>query len=446
MKRKTALATAMTMAMLLASCSGPAGSTSDGSSPENAGSDFPPAEKQVLQMLTWGDPINSEKIRDGVFEAYPELAEKMDLEFIVAGASNLDVAEKYRLSLTSNSYLCDILMFNSPDFVEFAEAGTLMNLDDIYTDEIREVIFDSVTDVCSYGGEMLAVPQEVKQALWFYNKTMFDEAGIDPSAISTVDEFISAGKQFMEKFPDTAFFHALPSSSAETVQNAIAHNKGVYADADGNYIINQDPGVRQALEDIHAIFNAGIHVEIANWTPEWEAGFKDRVMASTLTESWFKTFGADLIKDSEDEWSVALWPAFGGSGEAIGTGSGGGLILAVPQSAANPDLAKEYLQKTFLEEEGRRVLNEISKLAPIRDDMFQEILDVPDPDWGEAYHPVVYEALKTAGMPSYVGPQYAKENTITSEYFNSYMNDEMSLDEMLEKCNQDLVQQIGSAK
>lgn len=169
-------------------------------------------------------------------------------------------------------------------------------------------------------------------------------------------------------------------------------------------------------------------------------------MASTLTESYFKTFGANLIKDSEDDWSVAMWPAFGGNGKAVGTGAGGALILSVPQSAKNIDLAKEYLQKTFLEVEGRKVLNEISKLAPIRDDLFQEIMDVADPDWGEAYHPVVYEALKTAGMPSYVGSQYAKENTITSDYFNSYMNGEISLDEMLEKCNQDLTQQIGSAK
>lgn len=432
-------ATAMLMTSLLASCG-------KGGENDTSKNGQPSGEKQTLQMLTWGDPVNSEKIRDGVFEAYPELGEKMDLEFIVAGSSKLDVAEKYRLSLTSNSYISDILMFNSPDFVEFAKAGVLENLDDIYSDEIKDVIFDSVTDTCSYDGKMLAVPQEVKQALWFYNKTMFDEAGIDPSAIKTVEEFVAAGKKFMEVFPDTAFFHALPSNSAYLVQNAIAHNQGVYADEDGNYIIDQSPEVRQALEDIYTILHSDIHVEIAEWTPEWEAGFKDRVMASTLTESYFKTFGANLIKDSEDDWSVAMWPAFGGNGKAVGTGAGGALILSVPQSAKNIDLAKEYLQKTFLEVEGRKVLNEISKLAPIRDDLFQEIMDVADPDWGEAYHPVVYEALKTAGMPSYVGSQYAKENTITSDYFNSYMNGEISLDEMLEKCNQDLTQQIGSAK
>lgn len=429
---------ALMTATLAFSCS----ESSNGSNTSDSGAKS--GEKQNLIAMTWSDPSDAERIRDAMFEKFPDMAEKIDLEFVLGGGSNADVAEKYRLSLTSNSYICDILYMNAYDVPEFAEAGTLVELDDIYNaDGIKGEIMPSALEAATYNEKLLAVPQELKQTLWFYNKTMFDEAGINPEEVTTTEDFIAAGKQFMEVFPETAFFHGVPKVAYNMVFNAMSHNDAVFSDDDGNFVVNSDPAIRKALEDIYSILHSGISVDIQEWTPEWESGFKDRVMASTLTESYFKTFGARLIADSEDEWAVTLWPAFGG--EVGGKGEGGALVLMIPQSAKNIDLAKEWLQKCFLSKDGRTVLHDTSKVAPIRDDLFQEILNEEDADWGATYNPATYKAVEMGGMPAYIkGTQIAKERTIVAEYFGKYLNDEIGLDEMLDKCNKDLEQQVGN--
>lgn len=433
------LAAAM-VASLAVGCSGGGGTEEQGTAEGEKPAD---GEKQKLIAMTWNDFSDAERIRDVMFEQFPELEKKIEIEYILAGSSNTDVAEKYRLSLASDSYICDFMYFNGDDVAEFAYADTLMELDDIYNaDGIKDEIMPKALEVATYNDKLVAVPQEIKQTLWFYNKTMFDEAGIDPKEIKTTEQFIEAGKKFMEVFPDTAFFHGVPKAGYYMALNIMAHNNVVFKDEDGNYTIDSDPVIRKCLEDTYEILHSGINAEIQEWTPEWESGFKDRVMASTLTESYFKTFGSRLLEESEDEWGVALWPGFGG--EVSGMGAAGGLVMVIPKSAKNPELAKEWLQKCFLSKEGREVLHETSKLAPIREDVFDEVVDKVDSDWGETYNPATHEAVQLGGLPAFTeSSQYSKERTILSEYVAKYLNDEIGLDEMLTKCNQDLEQQIN---
>ena len=50
-------------------------------------------------------------------------------------------------------------------------------------------------------GKQLGIDYHLGAYLMYYNKALLDEAGIDPDAIKTWDDYVAAGKQFQEQVP-----------------------------------------------------------------------------------------------------------------------------------------------------------------------------------------------------------------------------------------------------
>lgn len=401
------------------------------------------AEKEKLIMMIWGTTSSQEKLRDLIFEKNPELAEKMELEFIVAGANDLDVAEKYRLSLASNSYIADIIMLNSLEVGEFAQDQTFVDCGDLI-EANRDGLLESAIECCYYDDYCAGISQNLKHGLWYYNKTMFDEAGIDPNQIEDADQLIEAGLKLREMFPDSYLFHVGPNKWNEHIGDAWANAGARYFDEDGNYIFNQEPAIRSVLEDFKRIYDAGIVGPIDSWTPEWNAGFANRQIASAISQSWFSTFGATLVTEGTDEWSVALEPRFGTATERTGMTQAGAQMLCIPTSAKNIDLAKEYISSWITYDGGCAITEELGQ-TPLRSDVFEKFEDVEHEAWGKEFYRVSRESSETAGRPALLGPKTAAEMPIIKGYINQYMNGELDIDTMLDQCNNDLEMQIGNA-
>lgn len=91
----------------------------------------------------------------------------------------------------------DVFWLHATWFPKFQEAGELMDL----TPFIEETGFpiddyyESAVDQFSADGEILAIPRETSSIVLFYNKNMFDAAGVDyPTEDWTYDDVLAAAK------------------------------------------------------------------------------------------------------------------------------------------------------------------------------------------------------------------------------------------------------------
>ncbi|HEY65797.1 MAG TPA: hypothetical protein G4O02_14630, partial [Caldilineae bacterium] len=71
-----------------------------------------PAEPVTLRLVTWGGTEFAEKRDAAVRQAYPELDEKIKVEFVVGGGGDFEVAESLRLALAAGQDIPDMVQLN----------------------------------------------------------------------------------------------------------------------------------------------------------------------------------------------------------------------------------------------------------------------------------------------------------------------------------------------
>ena len=86
------------------------------------------AEKIKLTGMCWGSTGQYDQLIADVFAVKPELAEKYEVTWVLAGEGDGNSAEKIRLALSANENLCDFCVLNYTQVPEFARAEVLVDI------------------------------------------------------------------------------------------------------------------------------------------------------------------------------------------------------------------------------------------------------------------------------------------------------------------------------
>ena len=205
-------------------------------------------EKIQLVGMCWGSTAQYEQQVAELMEANPELAEKYEVTWVLGGEGDGDCAEKIRLGLSANEYMCDFSVLNYTQLPEFARAGVLADLTDAIA-PYQETMTEAAKTLSQYEGQTLAVPFEVKTKVWFYRSDIFEECGVDVESITDTDSFIAAGKKIQETYPDSYMWNFGSNTSPYVFYLTLSGNGASFFDENGNYNIASDPGTRAMLED-----------------------------------------------------------------------------------------------------------------------------------------------------------------------------------------------------
>lgn len=88
----------------------------------------------------------------------------------------------------------DVFELNYENFVTFASRDTLLELDGFLDQERRDFFYDAALDAFGFNGAQYALPISFSTVVLFYNKDMFDAAGIAyPDDDWTWDDVVAAG-------------------------------------------------------------------------------------------------------------------------------------------------------------------------------------------------------------------------------------------------------------
>ena len=161
--------------------------------------------------------------------------------------------EKVRIGLSAQSDEIDIMACSGSKVREFAKAGWLEPLDDLWDKYRAEYNLDdmpaNVVDNMRYEGKLYAVPFGMNTMFFFYRKDLFDEKGAEPP--KTMEEYVELATMFHTPRRSGT---QLTMKMVETGLNELnwhfnAHGPGWLDDATFRPIFNQPHGI-EAVETL----------------------------------------------------------------------------------------------------------------------------------------------------------------------------------------------------
>jgi ABC-type glycerol-3-phosphate transport system substrate-binding protein len=398
----------------------------------------------TLTGMCWGTTAGVTLLDQGVRAAIPGFNSKFNpIKWVIGGDGDADVAQKIRLALSANTKICDFAMLNYSEIPEFAQAGALTDLANTMKPYANELL-PGVAVLSSYKGKTVAIPYQAKPRLWFYRSDMFAKAGIDPATVKTTDDFIAAGKKLQAVYPKSFIWNFGSAMPEYDFNLCLSGNGAHYTNAEGNFVINSDPNIRNMLTEYKKIHDSGVVSDISDFTTDWNKAFADSVLPSSLCASWLDNpqFLPTYAGSSQTgKWAVAQWPNFANS---VGGSDAGGSVFVVPTFSSDPAGAEEWLSEALMSKEGSLSVFKSTKAFPINKNAASDpAVQVPDAFFGSTLVPALIQATSNLKVFPY-DPNASQELTIIIPYFIKAVNGNMSIDDALKDAQNDCVNQISN--
>jgi len=245
------LATTAATALLVGACSGTATtspSAAVSASPAVTAAPATPAEPVKLTYFSFSAAPDHLKDLDAIVQAFQQKNPNISIE--VQTAAYADYFTKLQTQVAGGS-APDAFELNYENFVSYASSGSLLDLTPLAaadTDFKPEVYYPRAYQVFQADGKQYGVPEQFSDVLLFYNKDLFDAAGITyPDASWTWKDEQAAA----EKLTDTAkgVWGEFQPIQFYEFYKVLAQNGGSFFNADKTV----------------ATFNDAKGVEAANW-------------------------------------------------------------------------------------------------------------------------------------------------------------------------------------
>lgn len=243
-RRKNAvsmMAAAALSAVALAACGGGTGAGNagggDGSGGEVSSIKLVAAEYSKDNTAAFWDQFATEyKDRTGI-----------DLEVQVVSWDTIDQTSS---TMIQNNNPPDILNLNA--YASYAKDDLLYSADDVLSPEVKDDLIDSFVTSGTYEGKLYGMPDLSSARAFFYNKTLFEQAGISAPP-TTWDEFVDAAKK-IQALGDGSIGYALPlgPEEAQGEFSIWLFNNGGTWKQDGEWTINSPENV-ETLEFLKSL-------------------------------------------------------------------------------------------------------------------------------------------------------------------------------------------------
>ena len=235
----------------------------------------------------------------------------------------------------------DTVLMDTPWPAEFADAQIVRDITDKVPADFKSGVFDSAFTSSLYKGKTWGVPWINDTKFFFYNKKMFQQAGIT-SPPKTWDEVVTDAKLIKSKgivqYPLAWSWVQAEAVICDWAEIAAVMGGASFIDDQGNPTFNKGGGLA-ALQFMKQTIDDGI-------TNPASLGFKEDDVNSTIAAgqaamglNW--TYGYNVLNDktkSKVAGDIAVTAAPGGS-SASTSGVNGGMSIAVTTKTQHPDEA-----------------------------------------------------------------------------------------------------------
>ncbi|WEV66141.1 sugar ABC transporter substrate-binding protein [Bifidobacterium sp. ESL0764] len=259
--------------------------------------------------------------------------------------NNTGTAEKTSTALSNavaaKKGIPDVVMLEDPTVTQFAVTGDLADLSQFGADKLADDFTAGPWNKLQYNAKPYALPIDAGPEMFFYNKAVFDKAGVDGESIKTWDDYYEAAKKI--KAAGSYITNSSGASGDYQPFTAQAWQAGAKPwKVDGEKItidMTKDPGMKKYIEFRQKLIDEDlIDTKTANWSDEWNRELNDGTLASLTIGAWMPVNLMSGAPDQKGNWRVGSLPQWE-AGKQV-SAEDGGSALAVPK--ANKSQAAAY--------------------------------------------------------------------------------------------------------
>jgi multiple sugar transport system substrate-binding protein len=398
----------------------------------------------------WASPVRRNAIRRVIAECKQQLP---NINVVDTVKPFGDIWTANIAAVAAGSGMPDVIVSDRPTLPKDAADGVYMNLQE-YADRDginRDQFYGWAWDQSLYEGNTYGIPHETDVRVLFWNKNLFQEAGLDPEAPPTTwDELEAMADKLDQKNPDGTYsriaFMPLWNGGFEPFWTGV--NGVQLIGEDGTPQIN-DPKAVETLEWVKKwVDRYGGWQAIQNFRAQYGAPPNDLFMGGGVA-MLVDIFGYNSqlefyrprVKLDEDndpgndprmDWGIGQLPNNG-----TPSNWSGGFSMSIPSGARNADAAWEFI-KCATSAQGQESWARDTQAQPTNIVAAQSPVLQSNPYWQ-----VVDDALSVSSGGVYVS-QYPNWNEQLNQRYERVWLGEITAQQALDEAQAAVTQAIGS--
>lgn len=398
------------------------------------------ASSEASTVLKWA--IWDEKTTpywSAMEKAFEEKNPGVDIQLVDLGSQDYQTVLGTELSGSGSDF--DIVTIKDvPGYATLVSKGVLEPLSArIEADGIDLAQFNGTTDQVTVDGELYELPFRSDFWVLYYNKDIFDEAGVAyPTNDMTFEQYDEMARKVAKTgFGDDQVYGTHYHTWRSAVQ-LFGILDGEHTILDGNYDFTIPYYEMVKAQEEDGICRS--YVDTTASQLHYSAAFAEGNTAMMNMGSWYmSTLMSSLASGEYDSelcgnWGMVKYPH--AEGVEAGTTLGTITALSIPTSSDNKDVAWDFI-KFASGEEGAAVMAATGNFPAI---MTDEVVDALSQLEGFPTDEASKEALKTAQV--YLEAPYAENvseiNTILDTYHKDIMNGDVSIEDGVKKMNEEV--------
>ncbi|WEV41828.1 sugar ABC transporter substrate-binding protein [Bifidobacterium sp. ESL0682] len=317
----------------LAGCGGSSNSASGSNGGKEGDLDAALQKGGTITYWTWTD---SAKAQAAAFEKkYPKVHIK-----VVNPGTGMTVYTKLQNVLKASSGIPDISQIEYQAIPQFSVPGNLLDLSQYGFAKYKNQFVKSAWEGVTSGSSIYGLPQDTGPMVMFYNKQVFDAAGIT-NPPKTWDEYMQDAKILHEK--DSSVYITNDSGQGNFITSMLWQaGSHAYKVNGTNVEINlNDPGAMRWAKNWDYLFKNHYISSLTNQGTEWYQAANKGKIASVVSGSWMAGAFKSSVKETTGQWRVAPMPSYDGKPASANYGGSSEVVL---KKSANPALAAAFLR------------------------------------------------------------------------------------------------------
>ena len=236
---------------------------------------------------------------------------------------------------------------------EYVIRGHLENLSDLGASDFKDFYTPGTWSSVSINDGVYALPMDSGPMAWFYNKDVFDKAGVDPTQVRTWDDFYEAAKKIRavdsyitSDSGDAGFFDSMTWLAGATPFETSKDGETVTINLTGDKNVKTFTDFWQKMIDEDLI-----DTKTVGWTDDWNKGLDDGSIASLLTGAWMPYNLLSGAPNGDGKWRIAQMPTADGS-ETNSENGGSSLVIVKSDDKAKVAAAYKFMEYACHDAEG----------------------------------------------------------------------------------------------
>lgn len=324
-KKAIALVGVVAMAASLAACGNDTASPSDTAATDG--------EKVTLNVWAW------EATYPAAVKLFEEKYPNIDVKVENVG-TNTDQYTALDNAITAGSGAPDVAQIEYYALPEYAIKENLLDISDKGAADYKDFYTPGTWASINYNGGIYGLPMDSGPMALFYNKEVFDKAGVTEIP-TTWDQFYEAAK----KIRAVGSYITSDSGDAGFYDSMVWQAGGTPFKTDGEKVtvnLTGDAGAKKWTEYWQKMIDEDlIDTKTVGWSDDWNRAMGDGSLAALLTGAWMPANLANGAPEATGKWRVAQMPTWEEGGTE--NSESGGSSLAILASTKKADVAYKFV-------------------------------------------------------------------------------------------------------